>query len=509
MIGEIEMPPVEHELKVIVASDFVLPDLSVIVPGGVAIPLAEERLTATYFDTSDLNLTRWGISLRHRVEAGTGRWTLKLPSEPAGPKSSSSVVRRHEIEIDGPKRRIPPELLDLVAAYVRGRRCAAVATLDTRRLRTRLVGAAGELVAEVDDDRVDVLAGGSVVRHFREIEVELSEGGDASILAAAKRAFVADGASGGGGLSKVARALGDRATAPPEVMDPKVGRHPTAAAVVRSAIAAGTLRLLQHDPGVRLGDDPEHVHQARVACRRLRSDLRTFAPLVDSEWRAHATVDLKWVGDLLGRVRDADVLLDRLRRDEGELSDADTRGYIGLLGRLEADRTTARQEALAAMATPRYLDLLETLVVAAAEPPLTPEADAPASDIVPRLVRRPWRQLARSVQRLPSDPADEDLHAIRVRSKRTRYAAEASTRAVGKPARRLAAAAAELQGVLGDLNDAVLAEQWLRGATRGSPAQAVVAGQLIALRRAEANRARKKWPKAWRALDRPSLRSWL
>ena len=82
--------------------------------------------------------------------------------------------------------------------------------------------------------------------------------------------------------------------------------------VVRAAIARSTARLLAHDPGVRLGDDPEDVHQARVATRRMRSDLRTFRRVLDEDWDESMRDELKWLGGLLGAVRDTDVLLDRL-----------------------------------------------------------------------------------------------------------------------------------------------------------------------------------------------------
>src|SRR5436190_7535261 len=112
---------------------------------------------------------------------------------------------------------------------------------------------------------------------------------------------------------KLVHALGPRAAGSPEV--PPVHLHPGSQAgdAVRAALATGFARLLRHDPGVRIGDDPEDVHQARVATRRLRSDLRTFRSLLDQEQAQVLRDELKWAADLLGDVRDADVLLERLR----------------------------------------------------------------------------------------------------------------------------------------------------------------------------------------------------
>ena len=89
---------------------------------------------------------------------------------------------------------------------------------------------------------------------------------------------------------------------------------------------------------------------------------------------------------------------------------------------------------------------------------------------------------------------------VRILAKRCRYAAEACAPSLGKQTHALAVAARELQDVLGELNDAVVAERWLRDwATRTDSGQAAfAAGELAALERAAARRARSHWPKAWK-----------
>jgi CHAD domain-containing protein len=135
---------------------------------------------------------------------------------------------------------------------------------------------------------------------------------------------------------------------------------------------------------------------------------------------------------------------------------------------------------------------------------------APASDVLPALVRRPWRHLRQAVEALGAEPADEALHDVRIQSKRLRYAAEAAAPVIGRPARRLAAAVAEVQGVLGDFNDAVVAEEWLRQAAKSAPAStALVAGQLIAVERRQQQVGRDTWGKPWRTASSKKLRDWL
>jgi CHAD domain-containing protein len=68
----------------------------------------------------------------------------------------------------------------------------------------------------------------------------------------------------------------------------------------------------------------------------------------------------------------------------------------------------------------------------------------------------------------------------------------------GKRATRLAKAIAKLQGVLGDLHDAAVAEGWLRRtASRASAGQALAAGLLVAIEREERRARRSEWYDAW------------
>ena len=212
---------------------------------------------------------------------------------------------------------------------------------------------------------------------------------------------------------------------------------------------------------MRLDVDPEGVHQARVATRRLRSDLRTFRSLLRSGFVSSLRDELGWLARILGEVRDGDVLVERLRRRVGELPDSEQDAAVPVLVTLQADRDAAHAALLETVASRRYVVLLDRLVDAANDPAFGDDAGAPAAEVVPGLVQRPWHKLAKRVEELPESPSDEELHAIRIRTKRARYAAEAATPVVGKQARAFAHAAAELQEVLGELNDAVVAARWL------------------------------------------------
>ena len=109
------------------------------------------------------------------------------------------------------------------------------------------------------------------------------------------------------------RALGRRASGPPEVVIPQLRPDATVSALIRHATSRSLTQIMRHDPGVRLGEDPEDVHQFRVATRRLRSDLRTFAPLLDPKPVSELRDRLRLLGAKAGAARDTDVLTSRLR----------------------------------------------------------------------------------------------------------------------------------------------------------------------------------------------------
>jgi CHAD domain-containing protein len=221
--------------------------------------------------------------------------------------------------------------------------------------------------------------------------------------------------------------------------------------------------------------------------------------------------ELGWLAGVLGAARDGDVLLDRMQERAALLPESNARGAARVLASLEETRDGAYSELLAVLRGERYILLLDRLVAAANAPALLLEADLPASTILPGLARRPWRSLAKRVKALGDPVSDEELHDVRIRTKRVRYAAEAMSPLVGKPARDFAAAAASLQEVLGDLNDAVVAERWLRDwASRSRSTHGVfAAGELAGLEQAAAEHSRARWGKAWKALSAPRLRRWM
>ena len=493
----------EREVKLPAPKSFRMPSLEGVAKGVTVSSIPSERLSTTYLDTDDLRLARWGVSLRHRVGQG---WTVKLPGE-----HDDSMLARTEHTFAGNGTHPPAEAVDLVRAFIRTADLRPQASLKTVRRHIELHDVDGNRLADIVDDDVSVLEGTKAATRFREVEVEISEDTPTHLLDEVVDRVRQAGASRPNPTPKYVRALGQRAPDTPEVQIAKVGSKATAGEVIRAALARSVVRLVEHDPVVRLDADPEGVHQTRVATRRLRSDLRTFRSLLDPVWTKALREELGWLADILGSVRDGDVLLERLRGRVAELPDPNDRHFHGILGSAKAIRDDAQAALIAAMQGERYVMLLDSLVVAANDPPLLQEANARAADVLPGLVRRPWRSLKKAVKSLPDAPTDEELHKIRIKAKRLRYAAEATEPVAGRKARRLAGKAADLQDVLGDLQDAVVAERWLREARSEttSASEAFAAGELAGLEWAAADRCRSGWTKVWKKVSAPKLRRWI
>lgn len=487
----------ELELKCVVDDDFVIRPERVAIPGAIVYRRHGRRVRDTYFDTADLRLARWGLTLRWREGDG---WTVKLPR----PSSEAQVLDRDELHIEGEFGDPPPEARALVAPFARSEQLLEVARLDTHRITRVWATPAGVPVGELVDDHVVGTTVSGTVR-FREVEFELAAGRKRSTLRTVADALGLDAPSA---MPKLVRVLGDAATEAPDVLVPPLPRNSTAAHVVHTAIATSVRRLLTSAPIARIGADPEGVHQTRVATRRLRSDLRTFGPLLDKAWARQLRRELKWLANELGKVRDADVL-------DGHLADAlaanpeiDPASGAEIRAHLAAQHDHDRADLLGHLADDRAIELFDHLVTAAARPQIRRRARKPADRIMPALVETAWHDLHSRVDALAPNPPDDDLHEIRILAKRARYAAEAVAPALGKRAAKFARAGSAIQDCLGDLHDSVVAAEWLeRAASDLSPRGAFAAGRVAEWLRADAAHDRTDWRPSYDKMHKHS--GWL
>jgi CHAD domain-containing protein len=443
--------------------------------------------TSTYYDTVDRRLAAVEITLRRRVENRKSLWQLKLPL----------ASGRLELEVAAGPAAVPAELVELLPAVTRGRELVEAAKLRTHRSSVELQGDGA--VAEVALDNVTVLDGRRVRDRFDELEVELLDGAEDALAQIGKNLLRA-GAAEGDWQPKVFRALG---------LEPRRESLPGDAPPLEHLAEMLWLQyeaILQHDPGTRLDRDVEDLHKHRVATRRLRALLRAARPLLDRDWADGLRSELSWLGSALGPVRDLDVMLEQLRAEAADLPRQEAAAARRFVRTLEAERAEARAAMLDALGTLRYLAMLDAVEEAAREPRAGGLEDTSLREIA----GAEFRRLRKAVRRLPPDYTDEELHAVRIKAKRARYAAELAEGAVGKKAAKFVDRAKDLQDVIGEHQDAIVAEERIRSLlanSRGTRA-AFAGGLLVERQRARRRRAREAWPGAWKKLERSGARAW-
>jgi CHAD domain-containing protein len=277
--------------------------------------------------------------------------------------------------------------------------------------------------------------------------------------------------------------------------------HEPGAARLREMLDAQRVALLAHDPGVRLGDDPENLHRHRVAARRARASLRATRRYLDPEWRRPLNQALRELGEATGPVRDLDVVLEHLRAELERLDETEEAAKAAILDRVEDERAQARRGLLEALDGRDYRFLLSRLRV----PPRL--ADGVESVPLDSLAQQEFRRLAKLVDRLGKRPDEREIHRLRIALKRARYAAELVA-PKGGGRKRFLADARILQELLGEHQDAVVAEQHLRRATVEDvrTAAAFAAGRIAERQRARRARVHERLPAAWKRLRKSGSR---
>lgn len=443
-------------------------------PRLTALPSRQHLLRNTYYDTPRQELLKLGVAVRFRQ---IGRqWLLTVKSaEPAG----GGLARRSEWE-----SRARPGCFDFSSVDVtelRHRLEALAPQLQpiftTHFRRTTWTIDAGSARIELALDRGNIRSGDR--RHpISEVEMELVEGDVGGLFTLARelqadlplRPMVASKAERGYALAQRTPPAPFRAQPTPLTPEMTPGE-------AFRAIAFACLEQLQRNEVLgRAQTDPEFVHQARVALRRLRSALKLFAPVLPETILAYGEV-WKILAATLGEARNWDIFLSETL----PALEADFPGHAELHrlrrgGQLQGAK--ARRTVEQFFSDAEYSRCLLGFTAALATPP-KPEAstvEAFARQRLDRLARRARRLARRNV-----DGDRESWHQLRIRLKELRYAVEFFSPLL--PRRRLkpyAAALARLQDELGLANDhhtaslligrlhrgpAGLAEGWVGGRT--------------------------------------------
>jgi inorganic triphosphatase YgiF len=478
------------------------------------------RLRSTYVDTQEFTLARNGVALRVRRCGTEWEATAKWAGSVEG-----MVHERPELTVPLPRApRFPFVLPDgalrlQLTALVAGRALVPIViTVIQRRRFDVLVSDDLPPVAELALDRVHLRApeGAKAVVAYTEVEIELRHGTRDDVVQLA-RTLQQQFALIPSAESKFSRGVmllhGSQLTAPL----PVVSVTDTLGQAVRKIVALHLQRLRACDPGTRLGEDPEALHDMRVATRRLRAAERAFAAGIPRALQAYLPGELGWLGQILGGVRDLDVQLTLLKTYCSTAPADQQEGLTVLRTYLETERARRRVEMLAGLDSPRYLRLLIRLerFTLSASPRRGGFAD-PVVTVGRAAIKRAYRGVQKRGELVGTLPTDEELHALRIRAKRLRYLLEFLRPITGKPGKRLIKRMVQLQDVLGAHHDAVVAVAFIRGFAEGAGAQSGATTLLTLgafagsqLQRAEGARAafRKTWRRFSRRRTRADLRA--
>jgi triphosphatase len=437
-------------------------------PGSIAIgPGHTVSHVDTYLDTDDRRLDRAGYSVRVRQpRRGAGEATLKSLGPNRGrPETNGPRIRlelTEEVDGDAPAAvaAAPGPVGEHVRALAGARPLAPLFDVETRRRIFPLAAGeapSGELAL---DDTTIKEPGGKVIGSLRRVEVE------APAESSGLQALVDDLRSACGlqqaVLSKyeaglVARGLGrvEAEELGPTGVRPQDAIGQVGLAVLRRQFAA----FLAKEPGTRLGEDIEELHDMRVASRRMRAAVALFGDSLPAE-AARLGPELAWVGRTIGAVRDLDVQLVQLDEWVEALPEQDREPLERLRVLLEAERADARAEMLAAFDSARYGRFVRRF--GAMLRSRTGTRTAPALEVAPDLLEARHRAVRKAGRRVTPDAPAANYHRLRIAGKRLRYAleflADVYPGATGRVVRRTVA----LQDLLGTFQDADVAIGRLR-----------------------------------------------
>jgi CHAD domain-containing protein len=480
------------------------------VDGLVLEPQAPLRIFDTYFDTDDWRIYRAGFALRIRSEDGKAEATLKSLRS-----ASTQMADRRELS---------EALVDTASESIRqltgpvGTRVHAVSGAHTlqplfevhtsrQRYAVHAADEAQPLGEIALDETVISRPHGAPQTSMQRVEVEaLTDSHEPlkTLVNTLRSECALESASGSKysqGLKSVGLAPAPAPEFAPMEVDSSMRVHEIAFANLRRYLTAWH----QHEPGARMGDDPEALHDLRVAGRRLDAILRQFGPyLPASLLKIRPT--LKRTLQSLGAARDLDVALMELDTFERDRPETDQASIQPLKRHLLAERDRAREKMLNALDSSAMQKAFETLTLTLAQPsdaPPAETADQSGNAGVPALIRARYKKVRRDADRLAPDSSMDAYHAVRGRVKKLRYALESVAVIFGKPAHDMVKALRRWQERLGVQQDADVASRRLHALAaappRGLPASTLfLMGQLAAHYASCASRARKRHERAYR-----------
>jgi triphosphatase len=458
----------ETELKFLFAEKDYAKIKSLVSAASMEMPPA--RLRAIYFDTPNCDLWKHGFTLRVRANGKTHIQTIK--------KNISSNIHRGEWEEETAR---PEPDFDLIKntplAGLAAKPFIWHALRPAFRVnveRTSYMLETGGGIIEASFDRGSTEANGEKLG-ICELELELKSG-DRRALFNLARSFVSQAPLHPSLISKaehghlLAQGIHGRAA---KGSKPRLGKDMTCEQafqeICRTCLRDFDLNTL----GLKMPDNAEAVHQARVAIRRLRAAMELFKPLAFDISYRKIRGELRWLARLLGAARDRDVLRETLLAHDG--SDEARKGASAIASRFEAERLVARQAAMEALASARGRILLLDLALWIEDgrwrrQPSTIIAE-PIHSFASRRLKKCHKKLVKQGAGL-AHLAPGPRHKVRIKAKELRYMAEfftdvAGAAAEGKRLKNLIACCEKLQASLGAIRDAEAIAEFMESETWG------------------------------------------
>jgi triphosphatase len=478
--------------------------------GGLVLePRSTLQIFDTYLDTDDWRIHRAGFALRIRSESGKSEATLKSLHS-----ASAEVSDRREL--NETLENSQSESIRLSIGPV-GTRVHAVsgahALLPLFEVRTsrqrfaiRRENEAQQLGEIALDETVISRPHGEPQTSMQRVEVEaLTEAHEPlqSLVKTLRSDCALEAASDtkySQGLKSVGLAPAPAPVFAPTAVDASMPMAEVALANLRRYLSAWHL----HEPGARLGDNPQELHDLRVACRRLDAILRQFRSALPASLR-RIRPTLKKVLRALGDARDLDVALSELEAFARELPASEQESVEPLKQHLASERDRARVRMLRVLDSASVQKNLQKLTTLLAAPAATsPQSSRDlALNVAPEMIRRRYRKVRKGADLLTAESPMENYHEVRGHVKKLRYALEAVAVIYGKPADDMLRPLRRWQEKLGVQQDAAVASRRLK-ALAGAPPKGIppetlfLMGRLAEHDASAAVRARKLCAKGYR-----------
>jgi CHAD domain-containing protein len=479
------------------------------IDGLVLEPRSTLQIVDTYLDTADWRIHRAGFALRVRSEDGKSEATLKslhsASAEVADRRELTEVLENSESESLGKLTGRVGTRVHAVAGEHTLRPLFVVRTTRQRH-SIRKEGEAQPLGEIALDDTEIARPQGEPETHLKRVEVEVL-GEDQKPLESLVNTLRGDCALEAASDSKYSQGLKAAGLVPavaPTFAPTEVSLSMSMLEVVQANLRRYLSAWHSHEFGARLGDDPEELHDMRVAARRLDGILRQFKSLLPASFlRIRPT--LKKVLRTLADVRDLDVALHELEIFGSELPESDRGSVEPLRRHLAVERGRARVRMLRVLDSvsvqSRFQKLASLLTTAPAARQQSPEVLA--LNAAPEMIRLRYRKLRRRADRLTSDSTAEAYHEAHGQVKKLRCTLEAVAVIYGKPADEMLRRLRRWQVSLGVQQDAAVASRRLASLAVAPPKDMppetlFLMGRLAEHYASGAARARKRHEKRYR-----------